>query len=147
MTAMEERWIPCNVRRFQAPKATLYGVQSFVGPSPYDVPEAISVATDQTRNLLVISFRYLEPEKTEAVPIRKGVVFHVGHRTRRIYAIEISATNVKKREALEKAVGEAVEAVSRYTPDRIQRRENFKAAKQAVENNADQLVRFAVAAV
>jgi hypothetical protein len=135
-------WIPVDPKRIAGLETSGHGVQTVTAPSPYDVPDAVSVETDTERNSITIRFRYLEPEKTDAWPIRKNLIFHVGHRTRRLYAIEATTSNVRKVEALKKVLVEAMNALVANVP--ALRRENFKAAKRAVESKSDELVRVAV---
>jgi len=142
MTYMSS-WIPVDLKKISGLEASGSVVQTLVAPSPYDVPDAISVETDPERNSIIIRFRYLEPEKTDARPVRKDLIFHVGHRTQRLYAIEAIASNVRKVDALRKVLFDAISAVAAYVPTQ-QRRENFKAAKRAVESKSDELVRVAV---
>jgi hypothetical protein len=137
-------WIPLDERQLdEFVTSSNAGVQTRLAPSPYDVPEAISVETDAARNTIMLRFRYLEPERTDAVKIRAGLAFHVGHRTKRLYAIEMQVTNVRKIDAIRKAIYEASQAVLHYVPG--DRRVNFKLARKAVENSADELAKVATA--
>jgi hypothetical protein len=91
----------------------------------------------------MVRFHYLEPERTESVPIRKNIAFHVGKWTKRLYAVEITVQNVKKLDAVRRGFEEALDAIASYVPPT--RKANFKAAREAVANSAEELARVAAA--
>jgi hypothetical protein len=137
-------WIPIDpkvLRDYHTSRSG--GVETVTAPSPYDLPDAVAVETDGGRNVVTIRFRYLEPERTDRVVIRKDITFHVGRFTQRLYAIEIAVNNVRKLDAVRRGFEDALEAIASHVPRT--RKANFRAAREAVENSADELVRVAAA--
>lgn len=138
-------WIPID------PKLIHYGttsksggVETFLAPSPYDLPDAVSVESDADRGLVTIRFRYLEPERADRQMVRKDMAFYVGRYTQRLHGIEMTITNVKKIDAIKRAIQEAISVIASNIPAKA-RRANYRAARDVVESTADELARYAIA--
>lgn len=137
-------WIPIDQKALRDYHTSrVGGVETVTAPSPYDLPDAVAVESDPARNVFIVRFRYLEPERTDRVEIRKDIAFHVGHFTRRLYAVEVAVQNVRKFEALRRGLEDATDAIASHVPQ--QRKANFRAAREAVQSSADELVRVAAA--
>jgi hypothetical protein len=136
-------WIPIDrkqIRDYQTSHSE-GGVETMFAPSPYDLPDAVAVDSDVTTGSVWIRFHYLEPERTEAYPVRKDITFYIGRHSRRLYAVEISVNNVRKIDAVRRAFQDAVSVMAANVPQH--RKANFRAAREAVENSTEALVRAA----
>ena len=141
MTTTSAAWIPIDPKVLhEYHRSRSGGVETVTAPSPYDLPDAVAVETDAERNVVTIRFRYLEPERTESIAVRKDITFEVGRSTKRLYAVEISVQNVRKVDAVRRGLTVALDAIMMHVPNRA-RTANFRAAREAVENSADELAR------
>lgn len=135
-------WIRVDPREFdlRSPQR-LNNVEINLLVSPYDVPEGVRGAYDESIDRFVIEFRYIgdEPWRRE-VPDRH-LALRVGRKSNRLYGIEIDvkrlrAESVVLRVQVPELVRSAIEQLVRR-PDA--RRDNYNLAKDVIAKRKDEL--------
>lgn len=108
----ESQWIALK-RDSIAPSSPAIGATWVVEtPSNYDIPSHVRSSYCETTGVVVIEFRYIEPEKL--VPVNLGKYGHamVGKASRRIWRIDFNIHQFHKdRQSMETAVGESIESL------------------------------------
>jgi hypothetical protein len=146
-------WIKLDASRlseFGEETRVVRGVATRVLPSPYDIPNAVRVRSDESSGRSLIEFRYLNEEPSERVSAAPGIWFQVGQKTKRLYCIEIdvaaarSRGNVVTRIPLPKLIGLALDQIA---PDKVSsdRGGNLSIARHALSANKEVFAELASA--
>ena len=113
--------------------------------SPYDVPEAVRGFFDDEIKRFAIEFKYMggsdEPRKNNQQD--KYLNFKIGENSERLYRLEIDvaalkANSVGLRMVVQQEVNEALDHLIQQS-GRINRKDNYRLAKEAIVARTDQL--------
>ena len=112
--------------------------------SPYDVPEAVRGFFDDEINRFAIEFKYIggsdEPKKNNQQD--KYLNFKIGENSERLYRLEIDVAALQANTVglmiVQKEVNEALDQLIQQS-GRINRKDNYRLAKEAIVARTDQL--------
>jgi hypothetical protein len=130
-------WVRVPAHAVNQPVSEKFGrVEITLLMSPYDVPRAIRGDYDNARKKFIITFKYLATEEVEEDQQNKFITLLVGRKSARLYGIEVDVDKLHVAEvALRVRVPEVIfGALDRLvqSPPRLQRRDNYQAAKNAI---------------
>jgi hypothetical protein len=137
-------WLPLNANTLAPPKhRTIRGVDITLVMSPYDIPDAVRGEYNKDSHRFIIEFRYMSDEPWERSKYNDKVLLRIGRNSGRLYGIEVDtrapfAERIDLRMNVAKTVKNALHEFS-HQSGRPQRRENFEIAKDAIEENENEI--------
>jgi hypothetical protein len=128
-------WIPLDLHEFKKSETkNMRGVDVEVSISPYDLPVAVRVGTEN--RVYRLEFKYLNGDSTEKTRVSEGINLHVGTNSDRIYAIDFEIDRMRPElDCSEGDFGElAIERFSRVSDRNLPARRDSKRQHYLREN-------------
>jgi hypothetical protein len=135
-------WIEVDQRKLAAPRREVVnGVEMQVFVSPYDVPQAIRGAYDDSKHRFAIELKYVgDDEPLESRQPHDNVVMFVGKESGRLKRIEIDVDRLNVSAVALKIIS-AIDSFAKQSHT-FRRRTNYDAAKKAIEGQSRRLFEF-----
>jgi hypothetical protein len=115
------------------------GVAFHVFLSPYDLPEAVRGRYNETLRRFVIDFKYVTEEASDLLKVDAYVKLRVGHRSRRLYQIEVDVQGLGASQVALK-IGQAIDQLPSLLDTPRLPTGNFTVAKAVIQRKQPELL-------